>query len=91
MLFFFGILMMTMLCITERDESSTDTSDHNSTFFAEVDKRVKRRLLMGNNSTPVSWSQWPGVCYFYPRPRSTARNHSGVLLMSRKPMHSSDI
>uniref|UniRef100_A0A674MIQ3 Signal peptide, CUB domain, EGF-like 2 n=1 Tax=Takifugu rubripes TaxID=31033 RepID=A0A674MIQ3_TAKRU len=30
----------------ERDEASTDTSEHNSTSFTEVDKRVKRRLLM---------------------------------------------
>nr|XP_057944422.1 signal peptide, CUB and EGF-like domain-containing protein 2 isoform X4 [Doryrhamphus excisus] len=32
-------------CI-ERDEATTDSSDHNATSFAEVDKRVKRRLLM---------------------------------------------
>ncbi|XP_054626796.1 signal peptide, CUB and EGF-like domain-containing protein 2 isoform X4 [Dunckerocampus dactyliophorus] len=30
----------------ERDEAATDSSDHNATSFAEVDKRVKRRLLM---------------------------------------------
>ncbi|XP_061884784.1 signal peptide, CUB and EGF-like domain-containing protein 2 isoform X4 [Entelurus aequoreus] len=30
----------------ERDEATTDSSDHNATSFAEVDKRVKRRLLM---------------------------------------------
>lgn len=47
---------MTMLCLTERDEASADTSDHNSTSFIEVDKRVKRRLLMGNNDNTLSWS-----------------------------------
>ncbi|XP_061101301.1 signal peptide, CUB and EGF-like domain-containing protein 2 isoform X2 [Conger conger] len=30
----------------ERDEASAETPDHNSTSLAEVDKRVKRRLLM---------------------------------------------
>lgn len=54
-----------MLCVTERDEASTDTSDHNSTSFTEVDKRVKRRLLMGNNDTRSSLIP-PEVCYFQP-------------------------
>lgn len=54
-----------MLCITERDEASTDTSEHNSTSFTEVDKRVKRRLLMGNNDTRSSLV-YPDVCYFQP-------------------------
>ncbi|XP_035508120.1 signal peptide, CUB and EGF-like domain-containing protein 2 isoform X4 [Morone saxatilis] len=30
----------------ERDEATTESSDHNATSFTEVDKRVKRRLLM---------------------------------------------
>ncbi|XP_042272939.1 signal peptide, CUB and EGF-like domain-containing protein 2 isoform X4 [Thunnus maccoyii] len=30
----------------ERDEATTEASDHNATSFTEVDKRVKRRLLM---------------------------------------------
>ncbi|XP_075878317.1 signal peptide, CUB and EGF-like domain-containing protein 2 isoform X4 [Nelusetta ayraudi] len=30
----------------ERDEASAESSDHNATSFSEVDKRVKRRLLM---------------------------------------------
>ncbi|XP_061606655.1 signal peptide, CUB and EGF-like domain-containing protein 2 isoform X7 [Phyllopteryx taeniolatus] len=30
----------------ERDEGAAESSDHNATSFAEVDKRVKRRLLM---------------------------------------------
>lgn len=60
-----AILRMTMLCITERDEASTDTSEHNSTSFTEVDKRVKRRLLMGNNDTRSSLV-YPDVCYFQP-------------------------
>ncbi|KAG7482361.1 signal peptide, CUB and EGF-like domain-containing protein 2 isoform X4 [Solea senegalensis] len=30
----------------ERDEATAESSDHNVTSFAEVDKRVKRRLLM---------------------------------------------
>ncbi|XP_070692271.1 signal peptide, CUB and EGF-like domain-containing protein 2 isoform X1 [Pempheris klunzingeri] len=30
----------------ERDEATTESSDHNVTSFTEVDKRVKRRLLM---------------------------------------------
>ncbi|XP_038557584.1 signal peptide, CUB and EGF-like domain-containing protein 2 isoform X5 [Micropterus salmoides] len=32
-------------CI-ERDEATTESSDHNATSVTEVDKRVKRRLLM---------------------------------------------
>ncbi|XP_063738154.1 signal peptide, CUB and EGF-like domain-containing protein 2 isoform X4 [Eleginops maclovinus] len=32
-------------CI-ERDEATTESADHNTTSFTEVDKRVKRRLLM---------------------------------------------
>uniref|UniRef100_A0A4W5LNM8 Signal peptide, CUB domain, EGF-like 2 n=1 Tax=Hucho hucho TaxID=62062 RepID=A0A4W5LNM8_9TELE len=32
----------------ERDETTTESSDHNATSFIEVDKRVKRRLLMEN-------------------------------------------
>lgn len=46
-------LFFVFLCVPERDEASTDSSDHNSTSFTEVDKRVKRRLLMGNKSAPV--------------------------------------
>ncbi|XP_049460763.1 signal peptide, CUB and EGF-like domain-containing protein 2 isoform X4 [Epinephelus fuscoguttatus] len=30
----------------ERDEATTESADHNATSFTEVDKRVKRRLLM---------------------------------------------
>uniref|UniRef100_A0AAV2LN63 Signal peptide, CUB and EGF-like domain-containing protein 2 n=1 Tax=Knipowitschia caucasica TaxID=637954 RepID=A0AAV2LN63_KNICA len=30
----------------ERDEATTETADNNATSFTEVDKRVKRRLLM---------------------------------------------
>ncbi|XP_042341729.1 signal peptide, CUB and EGF-like domain-containing protein 2 isoform X6 [Plectropomus leopardus] len=30
----------------ERDEATTESTDHNATSFTEVDKRVKRRLLM---------------------------------------------
>lgn len=36
------------LLATERDESLAEGSEHNATLLAEVDKRVKRRLLMGN-------------------------------------------
>lgn len=38
--------------VTERDEATTESSDHNATSITEVDKRVKRRLLMGNICTP---------------------------------------
>lgn len=41
------------LCVTERDEATTEAADHNATSFTEVDKRVKRRLLMGNNDSPA--------------------------------------
>lgn len=41
-----------LLCVTELDEATTESSDHNATSFTEVDKRVKRRLLMGNIQTP---------------------------------------
>lgn len=43
------LLTSPTVCITERDETTTESSDHNATSFTEVDKRVKRRLLMGNN------------------------------------------
>ncbi|XP_071237548.1 signal peptide, CUB and EGF-like domain-containing protein 2 isoform X1 [Salvelinus alpinus] len=32
----------------DRDETTTESSDHNATSFTEVDKRVKRRLFMEN-------------------------------------------
>ncbi|KAM9764660.1 signal peptide, CUB and EGF-like domain-containing protein 2 isoform 4-T4 [Menidia menidia] len=35
-----------MKSCVELDEATTESSDHNATSFAEVDKRVKRRLLM---------------------------------------------
>lgn len=35
------------LSLSERDETAPTTPDHNATALAEVDKRVKRRLLMG--------------------------------------------
>ncbi|XP_072236730.1 signal peptide, CUB and EGF-like domain-containing protein 2 isoform X4 [Leuresthes tenuis] len=35
-----------MKSCVELDEAATESSDHNATSFAEVDKRVKRRLLM---------------------------------------------
>ncbi|GAA6072218.1 signal peptide, CUB and EGF-like domain-containing protein 2 isoform X1 [Tachysurus ichikawai] len=38
--------------IAERDDV-TSGSEHNATSLAEVDKRVKRRLLMGKKSTAV--------------------------------------
>lgn len=45
--------MIGFVCVTERDEATTEPSNHNVTSFTEVDKRVKRRLLMGNNFTPI--------------------------------------
>lgn len=36
-----------LLSLSERDETAPITPDHNATALAEVDKRVKRRLLMG--------------------------------------------
>lgn len=42
-----------VLYVTERDEASTESADHNTTSFTEVDKRVKRRLLMGKNDPPA--------------------------------------
>ncbi|KAM4593385.1 signal peptide, CUB and EGF-like domain-containing protein 2 isoform 4-T4 [Odontesthes bonariensis] len=35
-----------MKSCVELDDATTESSDHNATSFAEVDKRVKRRLLM---------------------------------------------
>lgn len=40
-------------CVAERNEASAESSDHNATSFSEVDKRVKRRLLMGDYNAPV--------------------------------------
>uniref|UniRef100_A0A6Q2YMF7 Signal peptide, CUB domain, EGF-like 2 n=1 Tax=Esox lucius TaxID=8010 RepID=A0A6Q2YMF7_ESOLU len=42
----FMYVPMCILCVTEQAEATTESSDHNATSFAEVDKRVKRRLLM---------------------------------------------
>lgn len=60
-----SVATLTMLCVTERDEAGPDTSEHNSTSFTEVDKRVKRRLLMGNNDTRSSLVH-PDVCCSQP-------------------------
>lgn len=46
------VLFLTgFLCVTERDEATTESSDHNATSSTEADKRVKRRLSMGNSYT----------------------------------------
>lgn len=38
--------------ITEREEAAVEISEGNATAGADVDKRVKRRLLMGKNAYP---------------------------------------
>lgn len=40
-----------------------ESSDHNATSFTEADKRVKRRLLMGNGYTP-HLRLIPGVVFY---------------------------
>ena len=47
------------LCVAERDEASVETPDHNSTSLTEVDKRVKRRLLMGKNPVTLKTACTP--------------------------------
>uniref|UniRef100_A0A669PPZ9 Signal peptide, CUB domain and EGF like domain containing 1 n=1 Tax=Phasianus colchicus TaxID=9054 RepID=A0A669PPZ9_PHACC len=39
-------------CI-EKDEAAIESSEYNATSVADVDKRVKRRLLMGNTFLPL--------------------------------------
>ncbi|KAK7801504.1 hypothetical protein U0070_010548 [Myodes glareolus] len=39
-------------CI-EKDEAAIERSQFNATSVADVDKRVKRRLLMGNTFLPL--------------------------------------
>lgn len=37
---------------TEREEAAVEVSEGNTTAAADVDKRVKRRLLMGKSADP---------------------------------------
>ncbi|CAG14601.1 unnamed protein product, partial [Tetraodon nigroviridis] len=37
-----------------KDEAAIESSEFNATSVADVDKRVKRRLLMGNSFLPLS-------------------------------------
>uniref|UniRef100_A0A3Q2P3T4 Signal peptide, CUB domain, EGF-like 2 n=1 Tax=Fundulus heteroclitus TaxID=8078 RepID=A0A3Q2P3T4_FUNHE len=41
-----ALLIMGFVCVIERDEATTESSDHNATSSTEADKRVKRRLSM---------------------------------------------
>lgn len=38
--------------LTEREEAAVEVSEGNTTAAADVDKRVKRRLLMGKSADP---------------------------------------
>lgn len=42
------------LVFLEKDEAAIESSEFNATSVADVDKRVKRRLLMGNSFLPLS-------------------------------------
>lgn len=90
--------------VTERDEATTEASDHNATSFTEVDKRVKRRLLMGEKYTPkfifflrqINWNQMrltAQFCAVRDRMLSCQEPLRGVNqgrgVMSSKPTHSS--
>ncbi len=77
------------MCVAERDEATTEASDHNATSFTEVDKRVKRRLLMGNSYAPTfihSCVLRDGVLSCQ-EPLGDVKQRRE--LMSSKPMHSS--
>lgn len=39
--------------VLEKDEAAIESSEFNATSVADVDKRVKRRLLMGNTFLPL--------------------------------------
>lgn len=44
---------MSLTCVLEKDEAAIESSEYNATSVADVDKRVKRRLLMGNTFLPL--------------------------------------
>lgn len=44
---------MSLTCVLEKDEAAIERSQFNATSVADVDKRVKRRLLMGNTFLPL--------------------------------------
>lgn len=57
----FGLLINLLLTVCplvtfvlEKDEAAIESSEFNATSVADVDKRVKRRLLMGNSFLPLS-------------------------------------
>lgn len=45
--------MFFLNCVLEKDEAAIESSEYNSTSVTDVDKRVKRRLLMGKNFLPI--------------------------------------
>lgn len=64
----FGLLINLLLtvcplvtCVLEKDEAAIESSEFNATSVADVDKRVKRRLLMGNSFLPLSMCCY-GAC-----------------------------
>lgn len=44
---------LSLTCVLEEDEAAIERSEFNATSVADVDKRVKRRLLMGNTFLPL--------------------------------------
>lgn len=50
----------------EKDEAAIESSEFNATSLADVDKRVKRRLLMGNSFLPLSMCCHGACACFYP-------------------------
>lgn len=44
---------LSLTCVLEKDEAAIERSQFNATSVADVDKRVKRRLLMGNTFLPL--------------------------------------
>lgn len=68
----FGLLINLLLtvcplvtCVLEKDEAAIESSEFNATSVADVDKRVKRRLLMGNSFLPLSMCCY-GACACIP-------------------------
>lgn len=44
--------LLFFMLLTEREEAAVEVSEGNTTAAADVDKRVKRRLLMGKSDDP---------------------------------------
>lgn len=83
----FGLLINLLLtvcplvtCVLEKDEAAIESSEFNATSVADVDKRVKRRLLMGNSFLPLSMCCL-GACACIPDSTPLCSSSSSSLLI----------